>query len=65
MDDVDLVAAALVKLLEDESPERFLGFPERLGVRLNGLAPAAMDGSFRRHGRSLAALPPFQERTEP
>jgi tetratricopeptide (TPR) repeat protein len=44
-------------MLEDGHPERFLGFPERLGVRLNGLAPAAMDGSFRRHGRALAALP--------
>lgn len=65
MDPVEAVAAALVRTLEDEAPERFLGFPERLGVRLNGLVPAAMDGSFRRHGRSLAALPTLQERTEP
>jgi hypothetical protein len=50
--------------LEDEAAERFLGFPEKLGVRLNALMPAAMDGSFRRHGRSLAALPTLQERTD-
>jgi len=65
MDAVDAVAAAVLRMLEDESPERFLGFPEKLGVRLNGLAPAAMDGSFRRHGRSLATLPHLQQRTEP
>lgn len=59
------VAAALVRMLEDESPERFLGFPERLGVRINGAVPTALDGSFRRHTRSLAALGSLQERTEP
>ena len=65
MDSVATVATALLQMLEDESAERFLGFPEKLGVRLNGLAPAAMDGSFRRHSRSLATLPTLQERTEP
>ena len=63
MDSVATVAAALLQMLEDESAERFLG-PEKLGVRLNGLAPAAMDGSFRRR-RSLATLPTLQEGTEP
>ena len=65
MDDVERVASALLRMLEDEEAERFLGFPEKLGVRLNGLAPAAMDGSFRRHGQSLAHLPPLQERNQP
>jgi short-subunit dehydrogenase len=65
MDSAATVARELVRMLEDESAERFLGFPERLGVRLNGVAPAALDGSFRRHSRSLAALPSLQERTEP
>lgn len=64
-DSAGQVAAALLRMLEDEAAERFLGFPEKLGVRLNGLAPAAMDGSFRRHGRTLATLMPLQERTEP
>ena len=66
MDSAATVAAALLRMLEDESPERFLGFPERLAVRLNGLAPLALDGSFRLHSRTLAALPTLlQERTEP
>jgi short-subunit dehydrogenase len=60
-DSAATVAAALLRMLEEEAAERFLGWPERVGVRLNGIAPAAMDGSFRRHGRSLAQL---QERTQ-
>lgn len=55
MDDPDRVAAALLKLLESEAAERFLGFPEALAVRLNGLAPVMLDHGFRRHGRSLPA----------
>lgn len=65
MDSAATVAAAMLRMLEDEEAERFLGFPERLGVRLNGLAPTAMDGSFRRHGRSLATLATLPERTAP
>jgi short-subunit dehydrogenase len=65
MDSTAVVAAAILAMLEDGAPERFLGFPERLGVRLNGLAPAALDGSFRRHSRSLSTLPSLQQRTEP
>lgn len=53
MDDPDRVAAAMLRLLETEAPERFLGFPEALAARLNGLAPVMLDRGFRRHGRSL------------
>jgi short-subunit dehydrogenase len=52
-----VVAAALVRQLQDEAAERFLGFPEKLAVRINGLAPTWLDASFRRHGRSLHLLP--------
>lgn len=55
------VASEMVRMLEDECPERFLGFPEKLGVRINGLAPAWLDGSFKRHSRSLASTQPTQE----
>ena len=51
------VARAMLSLLEDESAERFLGFPEKLAVRLNGMAPTLLDGSFARHRRSLRTLP--------
>lgn len=57
MDDPAVVAAALLALIESEAAERFIGFPERLGVRLNGVLGARMDGSFARHRRSLATVP--------
>ena len=47
------LAAALLALIEDGSAERFLGWPERLAVRLNGGLGALLDGSFARHRRSL------------
>lgn len=55
MDSTADVAAAMVRMLEDESAERFLGFPEKLGARINGLAPTWLDGSFKRHTLSLAS----------
>jgi short-subunit dehydrogenase len=59
MDLPDDVAAALLALLESEAAERFIGFPERFAVRLNGVLGALLDGSFARHRRSLpAALRP-------
>jgi short-subunit dehydrogenase len=57
-DSPETVAAALLQLLDDESAERFLGFPERVAVRVNGLAPAALDGAFASHRRSLAQPAP-------
>jgi short-subunit dehydrogenase len=55
-DSPDLVANALLSLIESEAAERFMGFPERLGVRLNGLLGAWMDGSFKSHVRALATV---------
>jgi len=57
MDSPEVVAAALLALLERENAERFLGFPERLAVRLNGLLGALLDGGFKKHRRSLAVHP--------
>lgn len=54
MDSPEVVASALLALIESEAAERFIGFPERLGVRLNGVLGARMDGSFRRHRRHLS-----------
>lgn len=62
MDKPEVAASALIALLESGAPERFLGFPEKLAVRLNGLVPALLDGAFDKHRRSLppiaAPLPP-------
>jgi len=57
MDRPEVVAAALLQLIESETAERFLGFPERLAVRLNGVLGALLDGSFAKHRRSLPAAP--------
>ncbi len=57
MDTPQVVAAALLALLESEAAERFIGFPERLGVRLNGVLGARLDGSFARHRHSLSPTP--------
>lgn len=58
MDDAATVAQALVQLLESGSAERFLGFPEKLAVRLNGMAPAMLDGAFAAHRNSLPPVQP-------
>lgn len=64
VDAPQVVARALLRLLEDERAERLLGFPEGLVARLNGLVPAWLDGAFARHRRQLAA-PAAAERIEP
>lgn len=53
VDDPKQVAAALVALLESGAAERFLGFPEKLAVRLGGLVPTWLDGAFDKHRASL------------
>lgn len=47
------VAAALLALLDSEAAESFIGFPESLAVRLNGLVPAWLDGAFAKHRQHL------------
>lgn len=56
MDTPETVACALLALIESEGAESFVGFPERLGVRLNGLLGARMDASFTKHRRSLRSI---------
>ena len=56
IDDPEVVGRAVLTLLLSGAPERFLGFPEKLAVRLNGLAPAWLDGAFAKH---CAGLPPI------
>ena len=57
-DTPDTVAQEIVRLLQDGAAERFLGFPEKFAVRLNGLVPHWLDGSFRRHRENLPAAIP-------
>lgn len=58
MDSPETVAAALVRFIEDEAAERFVGFPEKLAVRLNGLAPTWLDRSLSAQGRHLPPATP-------
>jgi short-subunit dehydrogenase len=53
-DEPQIVALALLRLIESEAAERFIGFPERLAVRLNGVLGSRMDGGFVRHRRHLS-----------
>lgn len=54
-DSAQQVATALLKLLESGAAESYLGFPEKLAVRLNGLVPEWLDSSFKKHRNSLPA----------
>ena len=56
-DPPEVVADALLALIESGSAERFVGFPERLAVRLNGAFGAVLDGAFTKHRRHLNPIP--------
>ena len=64
-DEPAAVAAAMLRMVEDGAAERFLGFPEKLAVRINGLVPTWLDGSFRRHSDSVAGRDSTLERMTP
>ncbi|MNW16768.1 short chain dehydrogenase [compost metagenome] len=48
MDDPALVADAVVKAIVRESEELYLGWPEKLFVRLNSLLPRVVDQALRK-----------------
>ena len=52
-DDPATVARALVDLIESSVAELFIGYPEKIAVRLNGAIGPLLDGSFDRHRRCL------------
>jgi short-subunit dehydrogenase len=54
-DPPERVAQAALAMLDGGPGERFIGFPEWLAVRLNGLAPLLLDGAFRRHRTAARA----------
>ena len=61
MDTPEAVADALLQLIEGAAAERFIGFPERLAVRLNGAFGALLDGAFAKHRRHLRPQPHPQQ----
>lgn len=58
MDSPQDVAQALLDLLEGGHAERFMGWPERLAVRLNAWAGPLLDSVFRKHSRYLNQIAP-------
>jgi short-subunit dehydrogenase len=55
-DAVGVVAQGLIQLLRSSSAERVLGWPERLGVRLNACLGAGMDRAFAAQAQVLRRL---------
>lgn len=48
MDEPELVAANIVRAVEKEAKEYYIGFPECLFVRINSIMPGLVDGSLRK-----------------
>lgn len=48
MDNPDVVTANIVLAIEQDKNEHFIGFPESLFVRINGILPGLVDGSLRK-----------------
>ena len=55
-DSPEWVAQHLVALIESEAAERFIGYPEKLGVRINGVLGSHMDSSFAKHATALQSV---------
>jgi short-subunit dehydrogenase len=55
VDAPQIVAHAALRLLETGAAEKFIGFPEALAVRINGLAPSLLDRAFAPHRAALSA----------
>lgn len=47
MDEPDAIARRIVKAIRTDRKDVYLGFPEALFVRLNGIAPGLIDGALR------------------
>jgi short-subunit dehydrogenase len=48
MDDPEVVAASIVRAIEKDKKEHYIGFPESLFVRINAILPGLVDGSLRK-----------------
>ncbi len=55
VDAPEIVAHAALALLLSGRGEKFIGFPEAVAVRVNGLAPALLDRAFAPHRAALGA----------
>jgi short-subunit dehydrogenase len=53
MDDPEAVARQVVRALESNRKDVYLGFPESLFVRVNALLPRLVDGALRKQNRVM------------
>ena len=58
-DATERVAQAALRLLATRRAEQFIGYPEALAVRVNGLVPGWLDRAFMPHAAALAAGAPL------
>lgn len=56
VDDPLDVADSLVEFIHQETPEKFMGYPEKIALRINGLWPSLLDGSFAKHRAAIQSL---------
>ena len=59
MDDPDVVAANIVRAIEKDAKEYYIGFPESLFARINGIFPGLVDGSL---GKQAAQMRDYAEK---
>ncbi|HSW15042.1 MAG TPA: SDR family oxidoreductase [Solimonas sp.] len=52
-DDPEVVAGALLKAIETNRRERYLGWPEKLFVRINAWFPRLVDAALRKQGEQM------------
>jgi short-subunit dehydrogenase len=53
MDDPEVVAANIVRAIEQDKDEHYIGFPESLFVRINAVLPRIVDGALRRQNAEM------------
>jgi len=63
MDDPEVVARQVVRAVESDRKDVYLGFPESLFVRVNALLPRLVDGALRKQNRVMQRF--TQEPAEP
>ena len=56
MDEPAVVAAQIVAAIEQERQDLYLGWPEKLFVRINGLLPRLVDGALRAQNRIMRRI---------
>lgn len=56
MDDPAVVATQIVAAIEQERMDAYLGWPEKLFVRINGLLPRLVDGALRAQNRIMRGI---------